>query len=53
MKKIFPLAICSLLIINAQRINNHLNTIQKDNFKKIHTHWAKVQEDAKGKAGVS
>jgi hypothetical protein len=53
MKKLFPLAMYSLLIINAQRFNNHLNTTQNEDFKKINTHWTAVQEDAKGKAGVS
>jgi hypothetical protein len=53
MKKIFPLAIYSLLIINTQRFNNNWNATQTEDFKKINTHWTKVQEDAKGKAGVS
>jgi hypothetical protein len=53
MKKLLPLAIYSLLILNAQRFNHNLNAIQKEDFKKIHTHLTKVQEDAKGKAGVS
>ena len=53
MKKLFPLAIYTLLIVNTQHFNSPLNTTQKENFKKINTHWTKVQEDAKGKAGVS
>jgi hypothetical protein len=53
MKKLFPLAMYSLLIINTQRFNINLNMTQKEDFKKINTHWTKVQEDAKGKAGVS
>ncbi|MEY4935001.1 MAG: hypothetical protein RIS64_1360 [Bacteroidota bacterium] len=53
MKKIYPIAIYTLLIINTQRFNNNLNAIQKNDCKKNDTHWTKVQEDAKGKAGVS
>jgi hypothetical protein len=53
MKKLFPLAMYSLLIISTQRLNSDLHTTQKDHLKKTNADWTIFQEDAKGKAGVS
>jgi hypothetical protein len=47
MKKLLSLAICTLFIFNAQRVNHKFNLTQKKSL-----HWAIFQEDAKAKAGV-
>jgi hypothetical protein len=41
----------NLLIINLQHVE--MDVTPKEEGKKIKTNWTKVQEDAKGKAGVS
>jgi hypothetical protein len=52
MKKLILSTIYILLIISVQRSNMDLSTTPKDSFRK-NTQWTKVQEDAKGKAGVT
>jgi hypothetical protein len=48
MKKLLSLIICTLFIFNAQRVHNKFDATQKET-----SDWTMLQEDAKGKAGVS